>query len=171
MDLDFTSFKKNSMCWTWDGYLLKLPFLLERITGMNHFVQPYDPSKCIWHSVIVGSKYHSTAEIVAQRGVAETVCSVCCGFAWIFPARPQIRSMHSAVSGELLAPVDEYETKTAKEVKQALAAQTGVPRFRQRLSTEEFHEVRNDEVLTAEYVKIRWHCWHFGRLRLKRVKC
>ena len=42
-------------------------------------------------------------------------------------------SVYSAVSGEALAVVDDYEGKTAKEVKRSVAAQVGVSRFRQRI--------------------------------------
>ena len=65
-------------------------------------------------------------------------------------------SVYSAVSGEALAVVDDYEGKTAKEVKRSLAAQVGVSRFRQRLWTEDwFHEIQDDEVFTSDLVKVQ----------------
>ena len=64
-------------------------------------------------------------------------------------------SVHSALTGEVLAVVDEYEGKTAKEMKQSLADQIGVPRFRQRFLSDEFHEISNDQVFTSEDVKVQ----------------
>ena len=65
-------------------------------------------------------------------------------------------SVYSAVSGEVLAVVDDYEGQTAKEVKRSLAAQVGVSRFRQRLWTENwFHEIQDDEVFTSDLVKVQ----------------
>ena len=48
-------------------------------------------------------------------------------------------SVHSALTGEPLVVVHEYEGNTGKEVKQSVATLIGVPRFRQRLLSEEFH--------------------------------
>ena len=42
-------------------------------------------------------------------------------------------SVFSAISGERLAVVDEWEGKTVEQLKRSLAAQLGVSRFRQRL--------------------------------------
>ena len=39
--------------------------------------------------------------------------------------------VHSALTGDLLVVVHEYEGKTALEVKQSMAAQIGVSRFDQ----------------------------------------
>eukprot|EP00435_Cladocopium_sp_Y103_P010626 s837_g2.t1 len=65
-------------------------------------------------------------------------------------------SVYSAVSGEALAVVDDYEGKTAKEVKQYLAAQVGVSRFRQRFWSDDWsHEIQDDEVFTADLVKVQ----------------
>ena len=65
-------------------------------------------------------------------------------------------SVYSAVSGQALAVVDDYEGKTAKEVKRSLAAQVGVTRFRQRLWTDDWsHEIQDDEVFTSDLVKVQ----------------
>eukprot|EP00435_Cladocopium_sp_Y103_P074923 s57_g52.t1 len=65
-------------------------------------------------------------------------------------------SVYSAVSGERLAVVDDYEGKTAKEVKGSLAAQIGVSRFRQRFWSEDWsHEIQDDVVLGREQIKIQ----------------
>ena len=65
-------------------------------------------------------------------------------------------SVYSAVSGQALAVVDDYEGKTAKEVKRSLAAQVGVSRFRQRLWSEDWsHEIQDDEVFTSDFVKVQ----------------
>ena len=40
-------------------------------------------------------------------------------------------------------------------MKQSLAAQVGVPRFRQRFLSEEFHAIPNDQVFTFEDVKVQ----------------
>eukprot|EP00435_Cladocopium_sp_Y103_P003126 s2634_g1.t1 len=53
-----------------------------------------------------------------------------------------------------LAP-DEFEGKTAKAVKQALAVQIGVTRFRQRLFSECGSEIPDDEVFTPAPVKLQ----------------
>ena len=64
--------------------------------------------------------------------------------------------MYSAVSGEALAVVDDYEGKTAKEVKRSLAAQVGVSRFRQRFWSDDWsHEIQDDEVFTSDLVKVQ----------------
>eukprot|EP00435_Cladocopium_sp_Y103_P011594 s837_g3.t1 len=65
-------------------------------------------------------------------------------------------SVYFAVSGEALAVVDDYEGKTAKEVKRSLAAQVGVSRFRQRLWTDDWsHEIQDDDVFTSYLVKVQ----------------
>lgn len=64
-------------------------------------------------------------------------------------------SVYSAVSGEVLAVVDKYEGKTAKAIKQSVAAQMGVTRFRQRFFLEDGCGIEDDEVLTSEPVKIQ----------------
>ena len=43
-------------------------------------------------------------------------------------------SVHSLVSGELLAVLEDYEGQTAREMKRLLAAKLGISRFRQRIS-------------------------------------
>ena len=54
-------------------------------------------------------------------------------------------SVYSAVSGEKLTVLDDYEGKTAKEIKQFLAPQIGVSRFRQRFWPEDWsHEIQDD---------------------------
>ena len=64
-------------------------------------------------------------------------------------------SVHSAVSGEILAVVDDYEGKTAKEVKRFLVPQIGVSRFRQKFWSEDWsHEIQDDFVF-AEQIKIQ----------------
>ena len=65
-------------------------------------------------------------------------------------------SVHSAVSGQALAVVDDYEGQTAKEVKRSLAAQVGVSRFRQRFWSDDWsHEIQDDEVFTSDLVKVQ----------------
>ena len=65
-------------------------------------------------------------------------------------------SVYSAVSGEALAVVDDYEGKTAKEVKRSVAAQVGVSRFRQRIWSEDwFYEIMDDEVFPSDLVKVQ----------------
>ena len=64
--------------------------------------------------------------------------------------------VYLAVSGDTVAIVDEYEGMSAKEMNQSVAAQIGVPRFRQRfLSEEGFQEIWDDEVFTAQRVKVQ----------------
>ena len=55
------------------------------------------------------------------------------------------------LSGATLAALapDEFEGKTAKAVKQALAVHTGVTRFRQRLFSEDGSEIPDDEVFCS----------------------
>ena len=78
------------------------------------------------------------------------------GFSWAWPQPEPMCSVYSAVSGEALAVVDDYEGKTAKEVKRSLAAQVGVSRFRQRLWTEDwFQEIQDDEVFSSDLVKVQ----------------
>ena len=52
------------------------------------------------------------------------------------------------LSGATLAALapDEFEGKTAEAVKQALAVQIGVIRFKQRLFSEDGSEISDDEV-------------------------
>eukprot|EP00438_Fugacium_kawagutii_P004443 Skav226757 [mRNA] locus=scaffold2319:36102:37172:+ [translate_table: standard] len=65
-------------------------------------------------------------------------------------------SVYSAVSGEVLVVVDEYEGKAVKEIKQILAAQLGVPRFRQRfLSEDGGSRIEDHDVIAPEAVKIQ----------------
>ena len=61
------------------------------------------------------------------------------------------------LSGETrgtLAP-DEFEGKTAKAVKQALAVQIGVTRFRQRLYSKDGSEIPDDEAFASAPVKLQ----------------
>jgi ankyrin repeat protein len=64
--------------------------------------------------------------------------------------------VHLLVSGELVASLhDDFEGKTPRAVKQKLAAQVGVSRFRQRLFWEDGSEIRNDHVFAAGFVKLQ----------------
>ena len=63
-------------------------------------------------------------------------------------------SVSSAVSGETLAVLDLDEGKTGKEIKQSLAAQIGVTRFRQRILEDSSREVEDDEVVTSEKLRL-----------------
>ena len=60
------------------------------------------------------------------------------------------------LSGATLAALapDEFEGKTAKAVKQVLAVQIGVTRFKQRLFSEDGSEIPDDEVFTSAPVKL-----------------
>eukprot|EP00435_Cladocopium_sp_Y103_P066776 s166_g29.t1 len=65
-------------------------------------------------------------------------------------------SVYSALSSERVAVVDDYEGKTAKEMKQSLAAQIGISRFRQKLWCEDWsHEIQDDETVASEVSKVR----------------
>ena len=64
-------------------------------------------------------------------------------------------SVYSALSGEAPAVVDDYEGKTAKEVKRSLAAQIGISRFRQRFWSEDWSEIQGAVVLASEPMKIQ----------------
>ena len=61
------------------------------------------------------------------------------------------------LSGATLAALapDEFEGKTAKAVKQALAVQIGVIRFKQRLFSEDGSEIPDDEVFSSAPVKLQ----------------
>ena len=64
----------------------------------------------------------------------------------------------SAVSGETLAffDVDAFQGKSAKAVKQSLAVQIGVPRFRQRLFREDSSDqIPDEEVFISTSVKVQ----------------
>ena len=57
-------------------------------------------------------------------------------------------SVYSAVSGEIVATLDDFENKCAKEIKQTLGAEIGVLRFRQRFMSEDgSREIQDDEFL------------------------
>ena len=61
-------------------------------------------------------------------------------------------------SGEVLTALDQdvFDGKTAREVKQTLAAHVGVSRFRQRLYVEDgFREIQDDEVFGSAPVKVQ----------------
>ena len=65
-------------------------------------------------------------------------------------------SIHSAVSGEALSVVDDYEGKSAREIKDRLAIRLGFSRFRQRLwSADWSHEIQDDEVFTSEQTMVQ----------------
>ena len=74
----------------------------------------------------------------------------------------------SAVSGETLAFLDpeEFEGKSAKSVKQCLAAKFGVNRFRQKLlEGSDGSEISEDEVFAEASVKVQLvilDCWPPG---------
>ena len=61
-------------------------------------------------------------------------------------------------SGEVLTALDQdvFDGKTAREVKQTLAAHVGVSRFRQRLFTQDgFREIQDDEVFGSAPVQVQ----------------
>ena len=60
-------------------------------------------------------------------------------------------------SGELLTVLDadKFQGQSAKTVKQSLAAQVGVTRFRQKLFSEDGCEIQDDEVFTSLPAKIQ----------------
>lgn len=60
------------------------------------------------------------------------------------------------MSGEAVAFLEGHEGKTAKDLKSDVAAQSGISRFRQKLWSEDWsHEIPDDEVFTAEEVKMQ----------------
>lgn len=67
--------------------------------------------------------------------------------------------MRFLASGEILTTLDQdvFDGKTAREVKQTLAAHVGVSRFRQRLFTEGpgFREIHDDEVFGSASVEVQ----------------
>ena len=74
-------------------------------------------------------------------------------------------------SGEILTTLDQdvFDGKTAREVKQTLAAHVGVCRFRQRLFTEDgFQEIHDDEVSDQLPCESNWLCWSSCHQMLKR---
>ena len=65
-------------------------------------------------------------------------------------------SVYSALSGEVVLLLDDYEGKTAKEMKRFVASQIGVSRFRLRFLLEDTSkQLQDDEVFGSESVKIR----------------
>ena len=65
-------------------------------------------------------------------------------------------SVYSAVSGEPLAVLETYEGISAKEMKQSLQIEIGIPRFRQILFLEDgSQEIQDDEVFALQPVKIK----------------
>ena len=59
------------------------------------------------------------------------------------------------VSGERLAFLDDVEGKSARVVKQSLAVQLGIPRFRQRVLVEDgSQEIPDEEVFAAAPGKV-----------------
>jgi phage tail protein X len=76
-------------------------------------------------------------------------------------------------SGERAALLDaaEFEGKTAKAVKQALAAEIGVSRFRQRLFLEgDAVEIPDDEVLPQCLQRFSWWSWNFAHQMWQKTK-
>ena len=73
--------------------------------------------------------------------------------AW-FPATA-MRTVYSAFSGETLTVVDDCTEKTTREIKQAVAVQTGIPRFRQRFLLESGPREILDEEPVASAVKVQ----------------
>ena len=78
------------------------------------------------------------------------------------PKRLQPRDIAMEVrflaSGAMLTALDQddFEGKTAREVKQTLAAHAGVSRFRQRLYVEDgFREIQDDEVFGSAPVQVQ----------------
>ena len=66
--------------------------------------------------------------------------------------------MRFQASGEILTTLDQdvFDGKTAREVKQTLAANVRVSRFRQRLFTEDgFHEIHDDEAFGSAPVQVQ----------------
>ena len=70
-----------------------------------------------------------------------------------FVAMCSMCSVHSAVSGEVLAVVEDYEGKTAREMKRILAAKLGITRFRQRIMLDN-SELQDDTTL-GEMAKVQ----------------
>jgi hypothetical protein len=64
--------------------------------------------------------------------------------------------VHSAVTGEIFLVLEDYEGKTAKDLKQILGTQLklGVSRFRQRFLSDGFYEIPDEEVFTSDRVKV-----------------
>ena len=61
-------------------------------------------------------------------------------------------------SGEVLTTLDQndFDGKTAREVKRTLAAHVGVSRFRQRLFAEDgYREIQDDEVFGSSPMKVQ----------------
>jgi hypothetical protein len=76
----------------------------------------------------------------------------------------------SAVSGETLAffDVDAFQGKSAKAVKQSLAVQIGVPRFRQRLFREDSSDqIPDEEFLSPPLSRSSWSLWNLSLSTLK----
>ena len=78
------------------------------------------------------------------------------------PKRLQPRDIAMEVrflaSGAMLTALDQddFEGKTAREVKQTLAVHAGVSRFRQRLYVEDgFREIQDDEVFGSAPVQVQ----------------
>ena len=61
-------------------------------------------------------------------------------------------------SGEVLTTLDQndFDSKTAREVKRTLAAHVGVSRFRQRLFAEDgYREIQDDEVFGSDLMQVQ----------------
>ena len=81
-------------------------------------------------------------------------------------------SLYSALSGELLTIVDDYESKTAKDVKEIRAVQMGCTRFRQRfLSKDRSEQIEDDEVFCSETPKRSSWCYWSGAALTWKTRC
>ena len=58
-------------------------------------------------------------------------------------------------SGEILTVLDEFEGKTAKELKLALVPKVGISIFRQKILREDSCEIPNDEVLAPAQLRVQ----------------
>ena len=75
------------------------------------------------------------------------VAATACGLCDVLPFLQRCQVRHW-----LLLDLDEG--KTGKEIKQSLAAQIGVTRFRQRILEDSSREVEDDEVVTSEKLRL-----------------
>eukprot|EP00435_Cladocopium_sp_Y103_P075210 s57_g55.t1 len=75
--------------------------------------------------------------------------------------------IYSAVSGEVFAVVEDYEGKTAREMKQRLAACKGVSIFQQRFLMEDGLEIPDDEVFNSEAVRVQLILLEFRKPELE----
>lgn len=76
-------------------------------------------------------------------------------------------------SGETVAflDADEFEEKPAQTLKQTLAAQIGVSRFRQRLLLEgASHEISDDVIFSPFRPSYSWYFWSFCHPMLSKMQ-